>query len=153
MKRKNRPVLDERELQDMYRIEHSGLWAMYALLCAAVVVQLLLGADLLQMGGELLVIGVVSVGLIIAYARQGLWDFSARPSNRGNAVGSALSAVCVGAVVLWRRGKPVVALGAGAAMFVLCFLLLTVLMRCVRRRQEAQSRALEDESDDETSKE
>ena len=153
MKRINRPVLDERELQDMYRIEHRGLWAMYALLYAAVIVQLLLGADLLQMGGELLVIGVVSVGLIIAYARQGLWDDTARPSNLGNAVCSALSAVCVGAVVLGRRGKPVAALGAGAAMFALCFLLLTVLMRCVRRRQEAQSRALEDESDDETSKE
>lgn len=34
---KTKNVLDERETQEMYRIEHRGLWGMYALLCAAVV--------------------------------------------------------------------------------------------------------------------
>ena len=96
---KTRPALDERELQEMYRIEHRGRWAMYTLLCATVVVQLLFGADLAQMGGELFVIGAVSVGLIIAYARRGIWDTDARPSTRGNAVYSALSAAGVGVIV------------------------------------------------------
>ena len=148
---KTRPVLDEREQQEMALIEHRGLWAMYTLLCAAVVVQLLFGADLVQMGGELFVIGAVSVGMIIAYARRGIWDAHARPSTRGNAVYSALSAVGVGVIVLGRRRNPGIALCAGAAMFALCFALLTLLMRYVQHRQEAQSRALEEE--DETSKE
>ena len=147
---KTRPALDERELQEMYRIEHRGLWAMYTLLCATVVVQLLFGADFAQMGGELFVIGVVSVGLIIAYARRGIWDAHARPSTQGNAVYSVLSAIGVGVIVLGRRRNAAIALGAGVAMFALCFLLLTLLMRYVQRRQEAQSRALEDESDGET---
>ncbi len=34
---KTKNVLDERETQEMYRIEHRGMWGMYALLCAAVV--------------------------------------------------------------------------------------------------------------------
>ena len=147
---KTRPVLDEREMQEMYRIEHRGLWAMYTLLCATVVAQLLFGADLAQMGGELFVIGVVSVGLIVAYARRGIWDAHARPSTRGNAVYSVISAIGVGVIVLGRRRNAAVALAAGAAMFALCLLLLTLLMRFVQRRQEAQSRALEDETDGQT---
>ena len=149
---KTRSVLDERELQEMYRIEHRGLWAMYALLCATVVAQLLFGADFAQMGGELFVIGVVSVGLIIAYARRGIWDAHARPSTQGNAVYSVLSAIGVGVIVLGRRRNAAIALGAGVAMFALCFLLLTLLMRYVQRRQEAQSHVLENETDDETDK-
>ena len=149
---KTRSVLDERELQEMYRIEHRVLWAMYALLCATVVAQLLFGADFAQMGGELFVIGVVSVGLIIAYARRGIWDAHARPSTQGNAVYSVLSAIGVGVIVLGRRRNAAIALGAGVAMFALCFLLLTLLMRYVQRRQEAQSHVLENETDDETDK-
>ena len=147
---KTRSVLDERELQEMHRIEHRGLWAMYALLCATVVAQLLFGADFAQMGGELFVIGVVSVGLIIAYARRGIWDAHARPSTKGNAVYSVISAIGVGVIVLGRRRNAANALAAGVAMFALCFLLLTLLMRYVQRRQEAQSHVLENETDDET---
>ena len=149
---KTRSVLDERELQEMHRIEHRGLWAMYALLCATVVAQLLFGADFAQMGGELFVIGVVSVGLIIAYARRGIWDAHARPSTKGNAVYSVISAIGVGVIVLGRRRNAAIALAAGVAMFALCFLLLTLLMRYVQRRQEAQSHVLENETDDETDK-
>ena len=79
---KTRNVFDEREMQEMYRIEHRGLWAMYTLLCASVVVQLLFGADMAQMAGEMTVIFIVSVGMIIAYARRGIWDANGRPSTR-----------------------------------------------------------------------
>jgi len=47
--------------------------------------------------------------------------------------------------VLGRRGSLIWAVGAGAAMFALCFLLLTLLMAYVRRRQEQESQALEDD--------
>ena len=147
---RTKSVLDERETLEMYRIEHRGLWAMYALLCATVVAQLLFGADFAQMGGELFVIGVVSVGLIIAYARRGIWDAHARPSTKGNAVYSVISAIGVGVIVLGRRRNAAIALAAGAVMFALCLLLLTLLMRYVQRRQEAQSHVLENETDDET---
>lgn len=142
---KTKSVLDEREMQEMYRIEHRGLWAMYTLLCASVIVQILFGADLAQMLGEVCVIAVVSVGLIIAYARRGIWDAHARPSAKGNAVYAAMSAVGVAVIVLGRRGSAGLALLAGAATFALCDLLLTLLMRYVQRRQTQQEQALEDE--------
>ena len=53
----------------------------------------------------------------------------------------------MGVIVLGRRANPWIALAAGAAMFALCFVLLTLLMRYVQRRQEAQSRALEDDEE------
>lgn len=61
---KTKNVLDERETQEMYRIEHRGLWGMYALLCAAVVAQMFFGAGFAQIAGEAFVIAVVSVGMI-----------------------------------------------------------------------------------------
>jgi len=142
---KTKSVLDEREMQEVYRIEHRGLWAMYTLLCASVVLQLLFGADMVQMAGEVAVIGIVSVGMIIAYARRGIWDDSARPSVRGNAAYALISAIGVAVIVLGRGKNIAAAFVAGSVMFVLCFLLLTLLMRYVQRRQEKQSKELEEE--------
>ena len=90
---KTKNVLDEREMQEVYRIEHRGLWGMYTLLCAAVVLQMLFGAGFAQVAGEAAVIAVVSVGMIVAYARRGIWDADARPSTQGNAL---YAAVCAG---------------------------------------------------------
>ena len=87
-----KPVLDEREMQEMYRIDHAALWATVSLLCASVIVQLLLGADFAQMAGELVVLCVAAVGMFIAYARRGIWDESSRPSLASNAVCAAVDA-------------------------------------------------------------
>ena len=141
---KTKPVLDEREMQEMYRIEHRWLWGMYTLLCAAVIVQLLFGADMVQMAGELAVIGVASVGLMIAYARRGIWDEHSRPSARGNAAYAAMSSVGVAVIVMGQRRNIGMAVMAGLVMFALCFLLLTALMAYVRRRQRKQEETLED---------
>ena len=45
---KTKNVLDEREMQEVYCIEHRGLWGMYTLLCAAVILQMLFGAGFAQ---------------------------------------------------------------------------------------------------------
>ena len=144
---KTKSVLDEREIQEMYRIEHRGLWLMYTLLCASVIVQLLFGAPFRQMAGEVLVIGVASVAMIAAYARRGIWDAHSRPSVRGNAVYAAISSVGVAVIVMGRQRSFWPAAAAGAAMFVLCFVLLTLLMLYVMRRQKQQEAGLEDEEE------
>lgn len=145
---RTKSVLDERETLEMYRIEHRGLWAMYLLLCAAVVVQLLFGAGAAQLAGEVAVIAVTSVGLIIAYARRGIWDAHARPSVRGNLAYSALTALGVTVVLLGRRLNWPLALGGGAAAFALCFLLLCALMAYVRHRQQLEEETLDAEDGD-----
>ena len=145
MKLEKKSVLDERELQDLYRIEHRGLWLVYALLCAAVVVQLIMGAPFSQMAGELFVVGVSSVALIAAYARYGIWDDRSRPSAAGNATCAAASCVGVALVVLARSRNAAAALAAGLMTFALCFLLLTAMMACVQRGQRRRERELEDD--------
>lgn len=144
MLKRRKTVLDERELQVLYRIEHFGLWLMYGLLCAAVLVQLFLGAQLAQMAGELAVIVCVSVAMMIANARQGIWDDTSRPSVKSNAVWAAGAGVCVAALVALLRANAAAGLVAGLVTAGLCFLLLSVLMTYMLRRQKEQEKALED---------
>ena len=140
-------VLDEREMLDMYRIEHGGLWAMYMLLCAAVIVQLLLGAELVQMAGELAVLLLVSAGMIVAYAQKGIWDAHSRPSMKCNAAYSAVCAAAVALIVSAVRGSVWWGLAAGAAMFALCFALLAMTMALLSRRQRREDEALENDDE------
>ncbi len=143
--RRKQPVLDEREMLEMYRIEHAGLWLMYALLVGAVLVQLFSGATMREMAGEVFVIVTVCVVMIIANARQGIWAMNARPSARDNAACSAMAGVAVAAVQAALGCDPLAALGSGAAAGLLCFLILMALMRYMKRRQEARERTLENE--------
>ena len=139
---KTKNVLDERETQEMYRIEHRGLWGM---LCAAVVAQMFFGAGFAQIAGEAFVIAVVSVGMIAAYARHGIWDADARPSTRGNAVYALFCALGVTAITFGLHESVGKALLFGAAAFILCFALLSLLMAYVKKRQKQQSDELDDE--------
>ncbi len=144
---KETSVFDERELLEMYRIEHAGLWAVLVLLCAAVVVQLLIGLPIGHVAGELAALIAVSVGMLIAYARKGLWDAHSRPSTGGNALYSAACAAGVALLAAAFRGSVWWGLAAGAAMFALCFALLSVTMAALKRRQSREAAALEDEID------
>ena len=149
MLKKKKPVLDEREMMEMYRIEHHGFWLLYGLLCAAVVVQLLAGCAAGQMAGELAALIVVSVVMIIANARQGIWEADARPSAMGNAKTALLAALAVSVLVGAMKRSARLALTSGAAMFALCFALLELMMALVRRRQSREEAALDEEIGDE----
>ena len=142
---RKKTVLDEREMMEMYRIEHFGLWLMYGLLCAAILAQLLLGAGLSQMAGEMAVLSVTSVAMIFANARHGIWDQSSRPSMRGNAVYSLVSGVLVAAVLAAVGRSAVFALLAGAGAGAACMLLLTCLMQYMKRRQEKTDEELDND--------
>ncbi len=141
-------VLDEREMMDMYRIEHVGLWAMYVLLCVAVVAQMLLGAPPVQMAGEMTVLLLVSVGMIIAYARKGIWDAHSRPGKRGNAAYSAACAAGVALIVAAIRSSFLWGMVSGATMFALCFALLSLMGAYIARRQSRAEEALDEDEID-----
>ena len=111
---------------------------------AAVVVQLFFGAGFAQIAGEVCVISLVSVAMIVAYARRGIWDTRARPSTKGNAAYSALCALGVSVVVLGIRGDVAAAVVTGICTFVLCFSLLCALMAYMQRRQKHEADELDD---------
>lgn len=141
----NKTVLDEREIQEMYRVEHFGLWLMYGLLCAAVLVQLLAGAPLVQMAGEFAVVIVTSVAMVIANVRHGIWDTDSRPSMRGNAGYSLGAGVCVAVIQMAMKGNLMTALVTGLCTAMLVFVVLTLLMHYMQRRQAKQEEDLENE--------
>ena len=145
MLKRKPPVLDEREMLEMYRVEHFGLWLMYALLCIAIVVQLLMGAKLSQMAGELAVVIVASVAMMVQHVRYGIWDENSRPSVRGNAMCSLGVGVGVAVLLAVLRGKIALALLAGICAAALCFAALTLLMRCMLHRQEKEAEELDNE--------
>ena len=145
MLNRKKTVLDEREMMERYRIEHYGLWLMYGLLCAAILVQLLLGADLKQMMGEIAVLAVTSVAMIFANARHGIWDQSSRPSVRGNAAYSLATGVLVAAVLAAVGRSAPVSLLAGACGGAACMLLLTCLMQYMKHRQKKTDEELDDD--------
>ena len=149
MLKKGTPVLDEREMQEMYRIEHRGLWLMYGLLCVAIVIQMLMGAPLSQMAGELAAVLAVSVVMIVSNARHGIWDENARPSVRGNAQTALLAGAAVAVVISAMKRNVLLGVGVGVVMAALCFALLSVLMAYMSRRQKRQDEALDELPDDE----
>ena len=140
---RKKTVLDEREMMEMYRIEHRGLWLMYGLLCAAILVQLLMGADLKQMAGEIAVVAVTSVAMILANARHGIWDQNSRPSVRDNAAYSLATGVLVAAVLAAVGRSAPVSLLAGACGGAACMLLLTCLMQYMKHRQKKTDEELD----------
>lgn len=140
---KKKTVLDEREMMEMYRIEHRGLWLMYGLLCAAILVQLLLGASLSQLAGEVAVVLVTSVAMIFANVRHGIWDENSRPSARGNAAYSLATGVLVAAVLAAAGRSVLLSLLLGTGGGALCMLLLTGLMQYMKRRQEKTDEELD----------
>ncbi len=145
MMKKKKPVLDEREMLDMYRVEHFGLWLMYGLLCASVLVQMLMGAELLQMAGELAVVIISSAVMVVANVRHGVWDESSRPSTKGNAAYSLGAGLCVFVILSLVSGNIGVALAAGLCTAAACFAALMLLMHYMLRRQEMQEKELDNE--------
>lgn len=145
MLKHKKPVLDEREMLEMYRVDHFGMWLMYGLLCAVIVFQLLAGAEMKQMAGELAVLMISSVAMVIANLRNGIWDTTSRPSIRGNA-GYALGAgVCVSVMLLAKSGNMFSSLAAGLCTALLVFIVLTVLMRYMLKKQAKQEKELDND--------
>ena len=142
---KKKMVLDEREMLELYRVEHFGLWLIYGLLCAVLLLQLLMGASLLQMAGELAVVIISSISMVIVHVRHGIWDTDARPSIRGNAMYSLVAGVCVCVILAFVSGNMPAALVAGMGTAVLCFAVMTGLMHYMQKRQARQEKELENE--------
>ncbi|MBR4038624.1 MAG: hypothetical protein IKJ11_00830 [Clostridia bacterium] len=143
MLKHKKPVLDEREMLEMYQAEHFGLWFMYGLLCASILVQMFMGAAIAQMAGEMIVLVVSSVAMVIVHVRRGVWDTDSRPSIRGNAGYSVGAGVCVTVLQMALRGNLLASLITGICTALLVFAVLTVLMQYMMRRQAQQEKELE----------
>ena len=145
MKRKNN--LDEMQEQELLKIEHNGCWLAFWLLLASMIVQSIAYGEMSfkTLAGEWIVFMILACYLGYACATKGIWDRKLAMNNKTNAIVSLIAAVVLGlfnAVMIYKNyQKPVGTLAAAllttVITFVLCFGLLTVMMRQTKKRKAA----------------
>ncbi|MBX4271784.1 DUF6773 family protein [Clostridium estertheticum] len=72
--------VDERELMEMYKIEHYTFWFMFWALLASIFIQLIFfDFSFKQIGGEWIVLMISAIASSIAYIKGGHYDYYTTP--------------------------------------------------------------------------
>ena len=139
MKRNN---LDEMQEQALLKIEHNGCWLAFWGLLAAMALQMVMRVPGRQMLGEWIVFMALSLYIVIACLRKGIWDRYLKANWKTNLIVSLLAAVATGILVTLSNpylSEPLdyvlVAGLTGGFTFVLCFAALSVCTKLYRNRR------------------
>ena len=142
MKKNN---LDEMQDRKLLKLEEYGFWIMFWALAAAIVIQLVTGAAIREVAGELIVLALGSVFIAAGTLKNGLWTRSSTPTVKGNAAAALLPAFLIAVIHVIRMAKTgsfsrdniLVALAFAVGAFVLCFAVLEILRHIYSKRREA----------------
>ena len=152
MKKNN---LDEMQEQRLLKIEENGCWLVFWALLLAILVQVLVrGFDWKTIAGEWIVFLLLSVYLMAACVRAGIWDRRFNMDAKTNALVSLVAAVAFGGFLFLvsyiRFRKPeggLIAAGIGALIvFVGCWATLSVMAKVTKKRQEKLNAEPEEEA-------
>lgn len=139
MKKRN---LDEMQEQALLKIEHNGCWLAFWGLLAAMALQMVMRVPGRQMLGEWIVFMALSLYIVIACLRKGIWDRHLKANWKTNLIVSLLAAVATGILVTLSNpylSEPLdyvlVAGLTGGFTFVLCFAALSVCTKLYRNRR------------------
>ena len=139
MKKNN---LDEMQEQALLKIEHNGCWLAFSGLLAAMALQMVMRVPGRQMLGEWIVFMALSLYIVIACLRKGIWDRHLKANRKTNLIVSLLAAVATGILVTLSNpylSEPLdyvlVAGLTGGFTFVLCFAALSVCTKLYRNRR------------------
>ena len=150
MKKSN---LDERQEQELLRIERNGFWLAFWLLVAALLVQMVFVGNTMMAMGESIILLVISLYIAIACLKAGIWDRRLKANSSTNVIASLIAGAAMGIVMFLRvfrnfPDKPIGSISAGVFtaifVFALCFIALTISMRAYKKKTEA----LEEEPED-----
>ena len=144
MKKNN---LDEMQEQELLKIEHNGCWlAFWGLLIAMIVESFAYGnMDFRTLAGEWIIFMVLSVYLAFACVRRGIWDRRLGMNTKTNLLISAAAGIVMGifnAVMIFKNyhkplGTFLAAVIVALITFVLCFVILTIMMKQTQKRKAA----------------
>ena len=139
MKKSN---LDEMQEQALLKIEHNGCCLAFWGLLAAMALQMVMRVPGRQMLGEWIVFMALSLYIVIACLRKGIWDRHLKANRKTNLIVSLLAAVATGIFVILSNpylSEPLdyvlVAGLTGGFTFVLCFAALSVCTKLYRNRR------------------
>ncbi len=137
--------LDEMQEQTLRKIGENGYLVMWTGLLAAIVVQMVTGADMKQIAGEWVVFMVGCLYTLVECIRNGLWDRHLSDKTPANVLYSVIAAVSVTLLSGFAYGYWVGAAVAGVLTGILCFVLLQLCAHAARTRR----RQLDDSDDNE----
>ncbi len=153
MKKMKKSNLDERQEQELLKIERNGFWLAFWLLVGALLVQMVFTQDTKTTFGETLILLVISLYIAISCLKAGIWDRRIKAKSSTNVIASLIAGAAMGVVMFLRvlrnfPDKPVGAIAAGVFtaifVFALCFIALTISLRAYKKKTEA----LEEEPED-----
>lgn len=137
--------LDEMQEQTLLKIESRGVWLAFYGLALSIVMQILIGGK--QMGfailGESILLLILSLYMVIACLRHGIWDRRLHPTPKTNTVISVFAGIFVGIAFGVRSyvdyhaavGSICVFLFCAAFSFALCFAALTACSKIYEKKQ------------------
>ncbi len=143
MKNNRAGCLDEMQDQKLMKLEEYGFWIVFWTLLASIIVQLITGAGMKEVIGEIIVFLIGSVYLTITTLRNGLWTRSSAPSRKRNALVSMIPAAAAGAINVFRMIQSdgistnalFVTAGIMAAACAGCFAILELFRAGSRKRR------------------
>ena len=153
MKKSN---LDERQEQDLLKIEHNACWfAFWGLLAVLAVEFVVYGANRIEIfAGEWLVFMCLSLYLSFACSKKGIWDRHLKPNMLTNLILSLVAGVITGLVSALAIGRvyPDKVLGTIAAgvfmggfVAVFCFVVLVIAAEFHKRKRLKEEAEPEEE--------
>lgn len=152
--KKNKNNLDEMQEKKLLQIEHNAFWIAFWGLFAAIYIQIAIGnGGFERLGGEIVMMLILSVYLVVSCVKNGIWDRKLKPNFKTNIVISVITGLVVG--VFWffltyhKYHKIEGSLATGVFMFVVICVLTIVVLSVVTAVYQQRKKKLEDESDDE----
>ena len=154
MLKKRAGNLDEMQDQKLLKLEECGFWILFWTLLASILIQLITGAGMKEVIGEIIVFLIGSVYLAITTLKNGLWTRSSAPSRKGNALVSIIPAAVIGALHVFGmiQGSGIsantlfITAGVMAAAYAGCFAILEGF-RVISQKRRAELDDVDEESE------
>lgn len=98
---KQKSKLDEMQEQKLLKIEHYGVWIAFWGLLLMIVIQTIVGGGnaLLYMAGEFIIFMALSIYLLAACLKNGIWDRRLAPNLRTNMIISLVTGFGCGFII------------------------------------------------------
>ncbi len=154
----NKSNLDEMQELKMLKIEHNcyhmALWG----LVAAILVQELMGHGSLEyIVGECLILISISIYMVAACIKNGIWERKLKPNAKTNALVSMLAGAVMGLVWFIVSYRNYHKLAGSVAVFVfmflmvsiMCFAVLSVMCNAYKKRKDRMENQPEQEENEE----
>ena len=144
MKKYNENVLDEMQDQKLLKLEEYGFWILFWALAFSIVVQLVLGAPLRQVLGELIIAAIGGIWISFTTLKNGIWTRKSTPTRKANALTAIIPAALIGTLNIIKMiqnhktdtGSILTAAAVIVITYVACFAVLEVFRASYNKQRD-----------------